>query len=502
MKKVLIALMSVAVLGGMSSCSDWLEVDADTRVGENVMFETGSGMRIALNGVYSSLADKQLYAQELTWALASTLSRDYLETQLPTNYRYLIYEGEWYESYSRKVIDPVWNKAYNALANVNNLLQAVEKQEESFFQGGKLERNMFIAELRGIRALLHFDMLRLFAPAPIKDDGKAYIPYVEKYPEYQPKKLTVSETMDKIEADLIAASDLLADIDTASADTEYDLSGYGMYTSSYRLNHSTSSYSSSEPKGEWFALRGFRMNYYAVRILMMRLYMWKGDYTAVIETSKSIQYKKWFNLASARGSYTNFTNSSSFQKLYHDIMFAGYNPELDEVFTTLSTTNKKFRYDQNYFKALYTNDADDYRGKLMSTTTNDNRSLRWLAPETETTNSKIETPMIPIIRLSEVYLMLAEAYAGSDLTKAVDILQKFRQQRNAKRVLSINTKTEFMKELELEWAREYQSEGQRFYCYKRLNLPIYQGEGKAAYDYDAIDCWVLQQPEQEDSYRL
>ena len=76
MKKVLIALMSVALLGGMSSCNKWLDVDADTRVGENVMFETGAGMRIALNGIYSSLSEKSMYGQELTWGLASVLSRD------------------------------------------------------------------------------------------------------------------------------------------------------------------------------------------------------------------------------------------------------------------------------------------------------------------------------------------------------------------------------------------------------------------------------------------
>ena len=146
MKKVLIALMSVALLGGMSSCNDWLDVDADTRVGENVMFETSQGMRIALNGIYNSLGEPALYGQELTWALASCLGRDYPENKQSQNYRYMIYENEWYENYSRKVIDPVWKKAYNTLANINNLLQAVEKTEPSFFEWGQLERNMFLAE--------------------------------------------------------------------------------------------------------------------------------------------------------------------------------------------------------------------------------------------------------------------------------------------------------------------------------------------------------------------
>ena len=108
MKKVLIALMSVALLGGMSSCNKWLDVDADTRVGENIMFENSSGMRIALNGIYNSLGDEALYGTELTWGAASVLSRDYNEVRLAYKYRYLIDEGEWYESYSRGVIDPIW----------------------------------------------------------------------------------------------------------------------------------------------------------------------------------------------------------------------------------------------------------------------------------------------------------------------------------------------------------------------------------------------------------
>lgn len=498
MKKVLIALMSVALLGGMSSCNKWLDVDADTRVGENVMFETGAGMRIALNGIYSSLSEKSMYGQELTWGLASVLSRDYLNSQLPIDYKdnNLIHKTNgWKESYTTKIIDPVWGKAYNTLANINNLLQAVEKTEESFFEQGKLERNMFLAELRGIRALIHFELLRLFAPAPIKDDGKAYIPYVEKYPEYQPTKLTVSQTMDKIEADLQYAADLLIDIDTAAGDG-YALTT-GIHTGNNRLRHDQM-YAYTESRGEWFSMRGYRMNFYAVQALLMRLYMWEGELDKVIETSKYFQHKKWWRIENLK-TYSQVPNSST-TKLWNDILFAGYNPEMKNMFDKASVVSnqKKFRYETAYFNGLYTEDKDDYRGKLMSGTANDNRSLRWLY-ETET----FETRIIPVIRLSEVYLMLVEAYAETDFEKAVTMLYDYRRiARNAKRVLNFNSKAELTEFLKREWAREFQSEGQKFFFNKRHGFKVYQGEGKAEYDFDANKCWVLPQPLNEDSYRL
>ncbi|MBO7213598.1 MAG: RagB/SusD family nutrient uptake outer membrane protein [Rikenellaceae bacterium] len=503
MKKVLIALMSVALLGGMSSCNKWLDVDADTRVGETVMFANSSGMRIALNGIYNSLGEPALYGQELTWALASCLGRDYPENKQSQNYRYMIYENEWYENYSRKVIDPVWKKAYNTLANINNLLQAVEKTEPSFFEWGQLERNMFLAELRGLRALIHFDMLRLFAPAPINDDGKTYIPYVEKYPDHQPKKLTVNETMDKIEADLLYASALLVDIDTSSTETDTNVGPYGIYAGAARFG---SSYVSSVNKGQWFALRGTRMNYLATTALLARLYMWKGDKQKIFEPLHYIRYKKWYSLTSTN----SWTTNSTSPKLHYDFLMAAYNTDLEETHKKLSkpSTTAYFQYDKTNFNNLYSSDPDDYRGKLMNTESNDTRSLRWIWPtgttSTITNLRKDVMPLAPIIKLSEVYLMMMEALADTDLSAAITMMEQFRAKRGAKRKLNADmTKEEFLNALELEYVRDFQSEGQTFFYYKRLNKPVYQGEGKDRFDYSKTKgCWVLQQPLEEDSYSL
>ncbi len=241
-------------------------------------------------------------------------------------------------------------------------------------------------------------------------------------------------------------------------------------------------------KGLWFARRGVRMNFYAAKALLMRLYMWKGDKAKVVETSKSIIFKDWFALN------TSNSWSTSGNKLYYDFLMAVYNTDLETIYDKVcgTSTAKYFQYDNKFYDELFAADKDDYRGKLMNSVTNDYRSLRWMWPASATITQKEEMSLAPIIKLSEVYLMLVEAYADTDLFKAVEILNQFRSKRNAKRILKLNTKEELLKELELEWAREFQSEGQRFFFYKRLNKAVYQGESKERYDYgENKNGWVL-----------
>jgi hypothetical protein len=68
--------------------------------------------------------------------------------------------------------------------------------------------------------------------------------------------------------------------------------------------------------------------------------------------------------------------------------------------------------------------------------------------------------------------------------------------------MNITTKEELLAELEREYMRELQSEGQRFYYYKRLGKAVYQGEGVERYDFNMTNCWVLKRPIKEDDYSL
>ena len=177
MKKNRLYILFAIVIGSFScSCNDWLEVDSDARVVQEDLFSTGDGFRSALNGIYRLLGEKELYAMDLTWGMASVLGHNYEVSRMPYNYQLLEEDYEYEQSLD--IIDPIWSKGFRVIANCNNLIQETEKKDTSFFELGKVEKDLIIGEAIGVRAMMHLELLRLFAPAPILDDGKLYMPYV------------------------------------------------------------------------------------------------------------------------------------------------------------------------------------------------------------------------------------------------------------------------------------------------------------------------------------
>ena len=81
---------------------------------------------------------------------------------------------------------------------------------------------------------------------------------------------------------------------------------------------------------------------------------------------------------------------------------------------------------------------------------------------------------IPYIRLAEMYLILAEAYAktpGKE-TDAQNTLYTLAHNRDASYVLSTNTGQALIDEILIQRRVELWGEGFRFYDLKRLNLPL------------------------------
>ena len=482
----------IGLLLGLAACSDWLNVSPDDQVNEETLFTDGDGYRNALNGIYKDLADFALYGRELTWGMNEVLGQTYHLNYIPSDHAYYYMAWSMYDNDKvEAILSSLWEQAYNAIANCNNLIQQVETKDTTFFPYGKVERDLVLGEALGMRALMHFEIMRLYAPAPVQDDGKRYIPYVTSYPLHFPEKETVDYVMGRIIEDLEAAKTCLA-----YHDTLYNVSAVKSVEARIKANMST------VKGGLFFNGRATRMNYFAASALLARAYLWNGDKVNALRCANDVYAygpdglsgKNWFFFTKVTDMGEASTKNDVYRKMYEDILFTAVNQTEYELFEA-DRGPGSFYYLKNT-DLLFGEDKDDCRLKVLIG--GDYTSLRWQSPDALTDKAKdviaYQGPLAPVIRLSEVYHIMCECLADTDLSRAVSILQALRVAREAKIPLNVTSKNEFLEILYNDIIRETLSEGGSFYMHKRLGRDMYNGEE------DPIDMtgrWVVPVPESE-----
>lgn len=118
------------------------------------------------------------------------------------------------------IISDIWLNTYNAIANCNNIIANINNIEPGKFELGEEERDLILGEALGVRAMLHFDMLRLFAPAPATNPSGNYIPYFTIYPSTSEPYLTIDDFLGHVIDDLVKARRLVAPHDSLNMDLE------------------------------------------------------------------------------------------------------------------------------------------------------------------------------------------------------------------------------------------------------------------------------------------
>lgn len=466
MKKIYTIVLSCLTLLS-SACSDWLDVRPSDTLTQDELFAKGDGYRVALNGVYRQMAEPSLYGQALTWAYVDASAQIYTSYRLGYNSLYEKFADFAYtDSKAETAIDAMWSGMYNSIANCNNILVNIDAEPASKFRGGEEEKQLIKGEALALRAFLHLDILRLFAPAPIKDDGKDYIPYVNVYPCTFKEAASNKEILDLVIADLQAAKDLVKSFDTAEEHLRW-------MTTNARIENFSGSNTADAPTDIFYTYRGYRMNYYAICAALARAYNYAGHYNAE-------NYKKAFDETSAiiEGNYESnpyFTFStqnvsSGNTKLYYDVIFCLSNQEIVENYTTANSGDTKLYIDG--VSRLY-DDISDIRltGLLSTTDSYSYTSLRY----SEQCNTFCKD-MIPMLRLSEMYYIRAEYYNSiGDAQQAAIELDKVREGRNCSigkypPIIESNPEEWFKEELINEAHREFIGEGQLFFYYKRLGV--------------------------------
>lgn len=474
-KKNTICLLLSALL--FTNCSDWLNVAPDNQVNEEQLFSTGDGYRNALNGVYLNLASGSLYGREMTWGFVDVIGQGYLNKKMDniTTYRKAS-EYKYDDASVKSVISGIWSTAYNDVANCNNLIRHVSVEDPKLFAYGEMERNMIWGEALALRAFIHFDMLRLFAPAMIKDDQKSYIPYLETYPATSTSYESNTAILTKIKNDLIKAKELLATCDLLPENKEWMETGVRMLAKGVE---------SSVPEDVFLAYRGFRMNYYAVTATLARVYCWEGRYEDAFKQAKEVVDAKYDDDEDHRCfTFEEPTNLGSNMKDYNSIIMALSLETLPEDYLPYITSGNKtiLLLDAD---AIYEGSKEDTRGtELLGTLDGNKYSMKNTIKKGE-----VGSDMIPVIRLSEMYYIMGEYYARNNQFKeASDALGVVRSARGIiSKSVQVSSVDAYKDEMLKEVRKEFVCEGQLFFQYKRLDKkPVLNTE------------FVLSRPENED----
>ena len=445
-----------------TGCSDWLNVAPSNQVNEENLFSTGNGYRNALNGVYLDLGTSTLYGQNLSWGFMDLIAQYYSPVELNKErvyYQALNYKFEHTDV--KSIISSIWSRSYNNIANCNNLINQVSNASPSLFEQGELEKNMIHGEALALRAFIHFEILRMFAPAMMKDDHKAYMPYVDVYPTFVPAYETNEEILKKVVADLKEAKRMLAQCDITEEHREW------MAINPRMLGIDLSAGDIAE-EDVFFAFRGYRMNYYAITAILARVYFWNGEYELAYNEAKEVLDATYDDDGQKCFSFMEYLELGNNMKDYNSIIMCFFNKTLQEDYEPFITKSSK----DVFYLADFEKGEKELDQRLLEDMIGSERSNKY-SLKYDIPLGTYGSDMIPGIRLSEMYYIMGEYFARTNnFIKAGEMLDEVRFNRG---IITTNLKntittldgyhTEMLKDMR----KEFVGEGQLFFQYKRLD---------------------------------
>lgn len=481
--KRLILICLVALLGAqiLGSCNNWLDVHPKERVLQKDLFDTPEGYRTALNGVYRLMSSQELWGQNLTWGMSSLLAQHYADDygMNLTALQRRITNYEWQHADVQAITESMWKHAYFTLANINNLIQETENREASFFPRGEQEKNLILGEMLGLRALLHFEMLRLFAPSPAAGLDVPGVPYVASYPNRQPTRLPMAQVLTKAIDDMTKAAALLQPLDTEE---------FAQWMAKPETRFKSGQ--SLEGWGEFFNYRGVRLNYYAAQALLARMYQWQGNTQAAYDAAKTVYdaHKAGIFVWTPTGNLSATAPANLHHKRWNEILLAFYDQKAYDNYELMTRQALSPQWYPMFavknMAQLFGSETNDYRysGLLRS-------NLYWVYRRSDQTTAaavdiaNYQGPLLTVVRFPEMYhIMIEHLIAKEEFGSAHTLSAELRLARgtNDSQIPGDNTDGAFTDFLVNDMVREGLTEGQVFFMFKRLNRDIFNGATNVA----------------------
>ena len=438
MKKIRYIIIGVCA-ALLSSCgNDWLDLKPSTAIETDGSLTELRDFEFVLNGAYNSMQSSNYYGANMMCYgdLTGDDMKSYKSTSTNVNY---------YTFKFNKTNGPseFWEVYYGIGKNINILLRDIEKIElvpDRIITTPKMEsltEQVYYNDLKGealaIRALLLFDMTRLYGYPYTKDNGASLaVPIIDQVvndKNVKPLRNTTAQCYKAVVDDITQAISLLRNV---------------------------------KKEG--------KINKWAAMTLLSRVYLYMGKDKEALETAteaikgaESTGYKLWTNDEYAKIWATPFNS----ELLFEIVNLTTDSPGKSSI--GYLCTKYKMIATNKFWKKYLKNMPNDVRGQMVSTAS---KSKPFCLKYPAQGDKSYEDANIPVFRLSELYLNAAEAAVKrGDISNARKYLAPI-YARTGKSLDDVADK-DITLDLVLEQRRiEFWGEGQRFFDLMRNNKRV------------------------------
>jgi len=447
--KIIIFTLLLILLAG---CEDVLEKKPYVSVPDFEMFKDVEGAEAALIGVYNSMTSADYYGRHM-YAYEGSKGPDFFVED--TGNRFETENAYRETSTSDGYSDVAWDKIYSTIFLCNNILANIE-----LIDGEEDEKRRIKGETLAIRGLAYFDLMRMFAYPPIYSIAGGE-KYNDKYKLGVPLILSQKEHVDAAyEGPMRADADVCYDqIVTDLSDAIVNLTGV------------------SPADG--------RVSIVAANAILARVYMYMGQWGNVITAGENAISGTLLTHDDFVKNYYKPYNSESIWELEYSVAddlgsnalnSLARNPTIDIPGDPNDgqVEDSKVGYagygGNSFLRAALRETGTDVREYLIC----DNRTGNETGVRKYIGDGAHSVHNVPLVRLPEVYLTLAEAYAeqGTNLAMAAEYLNNVYEQRHGVAYVAPATAALLIEDVLKERRKELVFEGHTYWDHFRRAIPF------------------------------
>ena len=371
MKNIKIFIVFIGALSVLGCNEDILTQTPDHVISEVLVLKSADKLQNLLTGSYNEISRKQ-YLGRVLYKRAAVKGTDFRfvkTTYNPRDYEQIEYKYEE-SSNSSGNADLLWRQSYKGIGNLNLIIDNIDAAE-----GDPDQKEQIKAEALGLRGMIYFDLARTFAYPWIKDGASAQgLPLNLSSSEVIIDRSNLGETYNQIILDMTTALNLMEDNSWVPGSTKY-------------------------------------ITKTGTKALLARVYLYKQDWDNALRYAEEVIAVRGESYLMPASSYafTDYNSESLFELSITSQNSLGSNG-LGAQFDFKQGGQGDVIATQTFVDLLKTY-QDDPRASFLEMDKEDGNNA-FVKYTNRGDGGGLSDHNIPVIRLSEVYLIAAEAAAN------------------------------------------------------------------------------------------